>query len=90
LGLKTSSYGLVIYASKLSRWFLGLGLKTKWYGLSVVPQNRREDEDGEGHASRSSGLLRVEASRARVSQSGVKAGGGTARMVHVASLWRLH
>jgi hypothetical protein len=29
LGLKTGSSGLVIWASKLSRWFLGLGLKTK-------------------------------------------------------------
>jgi hypothetical protein len=29
-----------------------------------------------GHASRSSGLLRVEASLARASQSGLKTGGG--------------
>jgi hypothetical protein len=29
-----------------------------------------------GHASRSNGLLRVEAIRARVSQSGLKNGGG--------------
>jgi hypothetical protein len=29
-----------------------------------------------GHASRSSGLLRVEASRIMVSQSGLKTGGG--------------
>jgi hypothetical protein len=36
-----------------------------------------EDEDGAGHTSRSSGLLRVEASRARVSQSGLKTSGGT-------------
>jgi hypothetical protein len=28
LGLKTSSSGLVIWASKSPRWFLGLGLKT--------------------------------------------------------------
>jgi hypothetical protein len=39
------------------------------YSLSVAPQNRREDEDGVGHALRSSILLRLEASRARVSQS---------------------
>jgi hypothetical protein len=44
--------------------------------LSVAPQNRRR-EVGAGHASRSSGLLRVEASLARVSQSGLKTGGGT-------------
>jgi hypothetical protein len=29
LGLKTDSSGLVIWASKSLRWFLGLGLKTK-------------------------------------------------------------
>jgi hypothetical protein len=33
------------------------------YSLSVVPQNQREDEDGAGHASRSSCLLRLEANR---------------------------
>jgi hypothetical protein len=45
------------------------------FGLSVVPQNRRR-EVGVGHASRSNGLLRVEASLARVSQSGLKTDGG--------------
>jgi hypothetical protein len=30
LGLKTSSYGLVIWSSKSPRRFLGLGLKTMW------------------------------------------------------------
>jgi hypothetical protein len=29
LGLKSGSYGLVIWASKSPRWFLTLGLKTK-------------------------------------------------------------
>jgi hypothetical protein len=29
LSLKTGSYGLMIWASKSSRWFLSLGLKTK-------------------------------------------------------------
>jgi hypothetical protein len=29
LGFKTDSSGLVIWASKSPRWFLGLGLKTK-------------------------------------------------------------
>jgi hypothetical protein len=48
------------------------------YGFSVVPQNQREDEDGARHASRSSGLLHLEASRARVSQSSLKIGGGAA------------
>jgi hypothetical protein len=55
------------------------------YGLSVVPQNRREGEHIVGHASRSSGLLHLEASQARVSQSSLKTSGGTTRMVNVAS-----
>jgi hypothetical protein len=46
------------------------------FGLSVVPQNRRREVDA-GHASRSSGLLGMEASLARVSQFGLKTGGGT-------------
>jgi hypothetical protein len=46
------------------------------YGLSVTPQNRQEDKDGAGHTSRSSGLLHVKVSWARVSQSGLKTGGG--------------
>jgi hypothetical protein len=43
--------------------------------LSVAPQNRWR-EVGEGHASRSSGLLCVEAYLARVFQSGLKTDGG--------------
>jgi hypothetical protein len=46
------------------------------FGLLVAPQNLWR-EVGAGHASRSSGLLRVEASLARVSQSGLKTDGGT-------------
>jgi hypothetical protein len=45
------------------------------FDLSVAPQNRWR-ELGTGHASRSSGLIHVEASLARVSQSGLKIGGG--------------
>jgi hypothetical protein len=45
------------------------------FGLSVVTQNRWR-EVGTGHVSRSSSLLGVEASLARVSQSGLKTGGG--------------
>jgi hypothetical protein len=45
------------------------------FSLSVVPQNRRR-EVGVGHVSRSSSLLGVEASLARVSQSDLKTGGG--------------
>jgi hypothetical protein len=44
------------------------------FGLSVAPQNRWR-EVGAGHALRSSGLLCVEASLVRVSQSGLKTGG---------------
>jgi hypothetical protein len=43
--------------------------------LSVVPQNRRR-EVSTGHTLRSSSLLHVEASPARVFQSGLKTGGG--------------
>jgi hypothetical protein len=38
-----------------------------------------------GHVSRSSGLLHLEASQARVSQSSLKTGGDAVWMVHVAS-----
>jgi hypothetical protein len=57
--------------------------------LSVAPQNWQENEDGVGHTLRSSGLLRMEASRDRVSQSDLKTGGGAAQMVDVASSRRL-
>jgi hypothetical protein len=58
------------------------------YSLSVVPQNRREDEDGAEHASRSSGLLRLKVSLAWISQSSLKIGGGATWMMHMASSWR--
>jgi hypothetical protein len=43
LGLKTSSSGLVILASKSSRRFLGLGLKTMW---ALVYQLRHKTDEG--------------------------------------------
>jgi hypothetical protein len=43
--------------------------------LSVAPQNRWR-EVSVGHVSRSSGLIRVEVSLTRVSQSGLKISGG--------------
>jgi hypothetical protein len=43
--------------------------------LSVMPQNRRREVHA-GHASRSTGLFHVKVSLARVSQSGLKTGGG--------------
>jgi hypothetical protein len=42
--------------------------------LSVAPQNRQSDV-GVGHVLRSSDFLRMGASLARVSQSGLKTGG---------------
>jgi hypothetical protein len=45
------------------------------FDLLVAPQNRRREVGG-GRASRSSSLLGVEASLVRVSQSGLKTGGG--------------
>jgi hypothetical protein len=56
-------------------------------GLSVAPQNRRVEDDV-GHASRSSVLLRLEASRARVFQFASKLAVERRRVVHVASLRR--
>jgi hypothetical protein len=43
-----------------------------------------------GHASRSSGLLRLKVSRVRVFQSSLKTDGGATWMVHVASSQRSH
>jgi hypothetical protein len=45
------------------------------FGLSVALQNQWREVSA-GHASRSSSLLGVEASLPRVSQSGLKTGGG--------------
>jgi hypothetical protein len=76
LGLKTGSSGLVIWASKSPRRFLGFGPQNQaGFGLSVAPQNQWR-EVSVGHVSRSSSLLGVEASLARVSQSGMKTGRG--------------
>jgi hypothetical protein len=44
------------------------------FSLSVAPQNRRM-EDGAGHATRSGGLLHLEASCVIVSQFGLKTSG---------------
>jgi hypothetical protein len=58
-------------------------------GLLVAPQNRRENEDGAGHTSRSSGLLQLEASQTKVFQSDLKTGGCVTRILHVALSRRL-
>jgi hypothetical protein len=53
------------------------------YTLLIVPQNSWGDEDDVGHTSRSTGLLHMEASWARISQFGLKTGrGATAGGAH--------
>jgi hypothetical protein len=59
------------------------------YDLLVAPQNWQEDEDDVGHASRSSSLLHVEASRARVPQFASKLVEARWWVVHVAPSRRL-
>jgi hypothetical protein len=56
----------------------------------ITSQNRHENEDDAEHASRSSGLLRMKVSWARVSQSSLKTGGGATQMVPMTSSWRSH
>jgi hypothetical protein len=58
------------------------------FGLSVASQNRRRDVYTV-HASRSSSLLGVKASLARISQSALKTGGGAITGGDVASSRRL-
>jgi hypothetical protein len=76
LGLKIGSYGFGDLGLKITATVSWFGPQNQAdFGLSVAPQNRRR-EVGAGHASRSSSLLGMEASLARVSQSGLKTGGG--------------
>jgi hypothetical protein len=76
LGLKTGSYEFGDLCLKITMTVSWFGPQNKaGFGLSVAPQNRWR-EVGAGHASRSSSLLGVEASLARVPQSGLKTGGG--------------
>jgi hypothetical protein len=63
LGLKTGSSGLVIWASKSPRWFLGLGLKTK---QTSVCQLRHKIDRGLGLLATSHFHFRVP--RVEVSQ----------------------
>jgi hypothetical protein len=67
LGLKTNSCDLAHKIIATVSWF---GPQNQvCYDLSVAPQNRQEDEDDMRHASRSSVLLHLQVTRARVSQS---------------------
>jgi hypothetical protein len=83
LDLKTGSYEFDDLGLKITApvsWFEHQNQAD--FGLSVAPQNRRRKINAR-HASRSSGLLGVEASLARVFQSGLKTGGdATAGSAH--------
>jgi hypothetical protein len=84
--VETRSAGFLVEPQNRQLWFGDLGHKitatVSWFGpqnqvgfgLSVAPQNRRREVSAV-HASRSSSLLGVEASLARVFQSGLKTGG---------------
>jgi hypothetical protein len=74
LTLKTGSYGSVIWTSKSPWRFFGLGLKTMQASVCRLRQKQRGGCVGVGHTLRSSGLLHVEASLARIFQSGLKTG----------------
>jgi hypothetical protein len=76
LGLKTGSFGLVIWASKSPRRFLGLGLKFMWASVCRLRHKIDEGRVGVGHVLRSDGLLRMKVSLDRVFQSDLKTGGG--------------
>jgi hypothetical protein len=75
LGLKISSYGFGDLGLKISATVSWFGPQNNaGFGLSVAPQNQRR-KVSVGHLSRSNSLLGVEASLARVSQSGLKTSG---------------
>jgi hypothetical protein len=76
LGLKTGSSGLVIWTSKSLRRFLGLSLKTKQASVCRLRHKIDRERSAWDTRQRSSSLPSVEASLARVSQSGLKTGGG--------------
>jgi hypothetical protein len=72
LGLKTGSYEFGDLSFKIIATVFWFGPQNQAdFGLSVAPQNRRREVDVR-HVSRSSSLLGVEASLARVSQSDMK------------------
>jgi hypothetical protein len=76
LGLKNGSYGFGDLGFKITTTFFWFGPQNQAdFGLSIAPQNRRREVSVE-HTLRCSSLLGVEGSLARVSQSGLKTGGG--------------
>jgi hypothetical protein len=66
LDLKTDSSGLVIWTSKLPRRILGLNIKIKRASICRL-RHKTDRGSGARHASRSTDLICVEASLARVS-----------------------
>jgi hypothetical protein len=88
LGLKTSSYSLVIWASNSPRWFFSLDLKTKQATVCWLHHKNRREGNGVVHASRYSGLLGMEASWARIFQFASKLVEARRRVAHVTPSWR--
>jgi hypothetical protein len=80
---RVSRFGLQNWQLRFDDLGLKITVMVSWFGpqnqagfdLSVAPQNRQREDDA-GHASRSDGLLHLEVSCARVSQSSLKTGGG--------------
>jgi hypothetical protein len=72
LGLKTDNYGFGDLGLKMIATVSWFGPHNQAsFGFSIAPQNQRREVDAR-HVLRSSGLLHVEASLARVSQSDLK------------------
>jgi hypothetical protein len=74
LGLKTGSYGVVIWVSKSSRRFLGLGLKTKQASVCRLHHKTNGGRSARDTRRDLTICFTWEASLARVSQSGLKTG----------------
>jgi hypothetical protein len=79
LDLKIGNYGLVIWTSKSPNHrdsFFVWASKPNRVRFIGCATKSMEGCDGVGHTSRSSSLLHMKANMARVSQSGLKTGGG--------------
>jgi hypothetical protein len=82
--VETGRYGLVIWASKSPRRFFVWALKPSGLWFVGCTTKRLRGWRWRG----SSGFLCLQASQARIFQSGLKTGGGAMRMVHVTSSQR--
>jgi hypothetical protein len=74
LSLKIGSYNLMIWVSKLPRWFLDLGLKTK---QTLICWLRHKID---GWMRRCETCVEIYRVASRVSKSGLKIGGGCVRV----------